>query len=78
MMAEILKEIYDAERKQRVVIYRNDTGTFGYFEEYFSEDPFEMCWIPKDRGVVGFYDSSKTAETEARANIDWLTFAENF
>ena len=72
MSIKKLKEIYDVERKRRVIIYQNDLGTFGYEQEYFSEDHFEMCWIPTGRKVVGFYDSAATAETEARANVDWL------
>ncbi len=70
--AEELKEIYDTERKRRVIILRWNTGTFGYEEEYFSEDIHEMCWIPKGRRIAGFYDTAERAEIEARANIDWL------
>jgi hypothetical protein len=72
VIAEELKEIYDSEKKRRVIIYRNNMGTFGYKQEYFSEDPFEMCWIPTGRDMVGFYDSQERAEIEARSNIDWL------
>ena len=72
MSDEEVKEIYNADKKRRVIIYRNDSGTYGYAQEYFSEDPFEMCWIPSGGEVVGFYDSAETAEIEARGNIDWL------
>lgn len=77
MIAEELKEIYDIERKRRVIIYSNDMGTFGYEQEYFSEHPFEMCWISTGRDMVGFYDSQERAEVEARSNIDWLKDLEN-
>lgn len=72
MGAEELKEIYDSNRKQRVIILHSDIGTFGYEEEYFSDDIHEMCWLPKGRRVVGIYDTAEKAEIEARANIDWL------
>lgn len=72
MDSEELKVIYAPERKRRVIILRRDNDTFGYEEEYFSEDPHEMCWIPKGRRVVGYYDTAERAETEARGNIDWL------
>ena len=77
MIAEKLKEIYDSERKRRVIIYRDDLNSFGYVQEYFSEDPFEMCWIQTGRRVAGFYDNPERAEIEARGNIDWLKDLEN-
>ena len=54
MIAEELKEIYDSEQKRRVIIYRDELGRFGYIQEYFSKDPFEMCWIPTGRKIAGF------------------------
>lgn len=72
MLEEILKEIYDADKKRRVLIYRTDTGKFSYTQEYFSEHPFEMCWIPTGGKMIGIYDTEKTAGIEARVNIDWL------
>jgi len=72
MSIQSLKEIYDADRKQRIIIYRTHTGQFSYTQEYFSEDPYEMCWIPTGREMIGIYDTEEKAEIEARANIDWL------
>ncbi len=72
MSVEEIKEIYNADKKRRVIIYRGDSGRYGYEQEYFSEDPFEMCWIQTGRAVAGFYDNAETAEREARGNIDWL------
>ena len=72
MSIQPLKEIYDTNRKQRVIIYLTDTGKFSYTLEYFSEDPYEMCWIPIGLEMIGIYDTEETAEIEARANMDWL------
>jgi len=71
---ERIKEIYDDDRDQRVVISRRDSGTFYYFEERFSTDPYEMCWIPRSQHLTGFYESAERAESEARSNVDWLQF----
>jgi hypothetical protein len=66
------KIIYDESHKRRVKILRRESGTFYYEQEYFSDEPLEMCWIPTGRRVTGFYDTKETAEIEARGNIDWL------
>ena len=72
MTDERVKEIYDGINKQRVVIYRRESGSYFYEEEHFSEHPTEMCWVPYSQLPIGIYDSQEKAEIEARANIDWL------
>ena len=73
-----VKAIYNENKNQRVIILQRDTGTFAYEEEYFSNEPLEMCWIPTGRRVIGFYDTKERAESEARANIYWLKTPEEF
>jgi hypothetical protein len=71
-MPERIKEIYDELGLQREVIVRNNSGTFTYAVEYFSDEPLEMCWIPQESSHVGIYDTAERAEVEARAGVDWL------
>jgi hypothetical protein len=70
---ERVKEIYDKDAKRRVVIFRRASGSYSYEVEYLSEHPLEMCWVPARRRVVGFYESRERAESEARANVGWLS-----
>jgi hypothetical protein len=71
MEDERIKEIY-GDSHRRVVISRRDSGTFYYFEEYFSTHPYELCWIPRSGHHIGFYETAERAESEARSNVDWL------
>ena len=66
-----MEEIYDEERKRRVVIFRRDDGQWSFVEEYFSEHPFEMCWLPT-RSNVSICATRETAWREARGRVDWL------
>jgi hypothetical protein len=75
MPDERVKEIYDDAGKRRVVIFRREAGSFYYQLEHFSEHPLEMCWIPGRQLPIGIYESEERAETEARANVDWLNDA---
>lgn len=72
MDTSTVQEIYDEDEERRVVIFRRGDGTFFYEEEYFSKHEHEMCWIPKKKQTIGFYDSRETALREAIANTDWL------
>ncbi len=67
-----VKEIYDADRSRRVVIYKRDDGTFGIEQEYFSNEPRELCWIPRGGRTESFLDSLERAEAEARGRFEWL------
>ncbi len=66
-----MEEIYDDNRKRRIVIFRRDDGHWSFVEEYFSEREFEMCWIPV-RGSISICDTRETALREARISVDWL------
>lgn len=74
MPIETIKEIYDQPRQRRVVIFRHETGTFGYELEYYSAEPRELCWCPNRSGSHGIYDSAERAESEARDKVKWLKF----
>jgi len=38
--------IYNDERNRRAIIFQRDDGSFGFLEEYFSDEEYEHCWIP--------------------------------
>jgi hypothetical protein len=66
-----LKIVYDDSKKRRVVIFRS----FGFEEQFFSDEPLEMCWIP-----IGapprpncHSDTPERALIEARGRINWLS-----
>ena len=67
-----VRVLQDSEGKRRVRIFRCNTGTYYFEDEYFSEHPLERCWIPIRGGAVGFYDSEQTALRKVKANVDWL------
>ena len=71
--AKRLRKIYDRTGKRRGILFRRcEPGRFGFEEQHFSEHPQERCWIPVGEKTAGLYDSEERAESEARANVDWL------
>ena len=58
--------------KRRVLIVDRGGGRFGYNEEYFSEDPDEMCWVALPQYPLTICESAESAEREARGCVDWL------
>lgn len=67
-----VRTISHADGKRRVHIVDRGDGTYGYEEEHFSDDPFEMCWVPRRQFPLTICDSSQRAEREARAAVAWL------
>jgi hypothetical protein len=59
------------DRTLRVFMITNGDGTLGRWTEYFSEDPYEMCWVECTEGA-SFYDSEETAIREIYSNYPWL------
>jgi hypothetical protein len=68
---EVLQTLYSPDRTRRLHIVRRENGTFGIEEEHFSNDEFEMCWIPRSSHSV--FDSAETALREARGRVSWLS-----
>jgi hypothetical protein len=56
--------------KRRVFLIARRDGMFGRWSEYFSEEEFEMCWVPDDRGG-SFYDSQDAAVSEIHSAYPW-------
>jgi hypothetical protein len=73
-MDEVLQTLYSPDRTERVHIFRRESGTFGYEEVYFSNDEYEMCWVP--RGSLSVFDSAETALREERGRVSWLSTPE--
>ena len=65
--------IYSPDRGRRVTIFRRADGTFGFFEEYYSQDRFEDCWIPLfNRHTESYCDSLETVRREVYGRVAWL------
>lgn len=54
----------------RVFLVANEDGTFTSWTEYFSEDPYEMCWVDCTPGA-SFFDCEETAIREIHAEYPW-------
>jgi hypothetical protein len=69
-----VQTIYDDAKKRRVVIFMRDDGSFGFEEQWFSDDPQEMAWCPFGRPPRPncHCDTEERAVFEARGRIDWL------
>ena len=59
-MAEVpVRNIYRKDGRRRVVIFRRSVGsfgenTFGFEEQYFSDEPLERCWCPLSQVPLSF------------------------
>jgi hypothetical protein len=58
---KIIQTIYDDSRKRRVIIFHRNDGSFGFEEEFFSDEPLELAWLPSGRDLV-----------EACGRVEWL------
>lgn len=71
-MCEALRVFLHPDGKRRVLIVERGPGLYGFEVEHFSDDPFEMCWIPFGRYSYSLCDSIETAEREAFGRVEWL------
>jgi hypothetical protein len=71
-MKTLINELIAPDGKWKVQIFRRDDGTFGFESLRWSEEPFEMCWIPCGRYSECFTPTAEIAEREARGRVDWL------
>jgi hypothetical protein len=72
MSETVVKEVYDANRKRRVLIVQRSNGTFGYEEEPFSDEPLELCWRRFSQVPFSVCDSAEGALKEAQGRVKWL------
>jgi len=68
-----VKTIYDDTGKRRAIIFQRDDGTFGFDEEYFSDDPLEKCWVSASLHGECRCDSLEIAIRETVGRVDWLS-----
>jgi len=57
--------------KSRVFLVARSDGLFSKCSERFSEEEFEWCWLPDERGG-GLYDTAQTAEKNIRLEYPWV------
>jgi len=71
-----IQTITDKTLTRRVVVFRRDDGSFGFEEEWFSDEPLEKMWIPFGKYSVCRCDSEERALAEARGRVSWMADAE--
>jgi hypothetical protein len=68
-----VETIYDTDRKRRVVIFRRDSGSYGYREEYHHKnDLAEIEGWASLGGRACYYEDLETAKRELVENVPWL------
>ena len=72
MSETVLHEIYDSNRARRVLIVQRSSGSFGYEEEYFSQEPLELCWCRLSQVPFCICQSAEIALKEARGRVAWV------
>ena len=70
-------ELISPDGKWKVQVFRRDDGTFGFESLRWSEDPLEMCWIPRGRHSGCFTPTAEIAVREAMCRVGWLRDACN-
>lgn len=71
-MRETMRTITAPDGSRRILIERHASGFDSFEEQYFSDDPLEMCWCPLSPSSFAMCDSAETAEREARQRVSWL------
>ena len=66
-----IQTIYDDSRKNRVIVFQRDDGSFGFDAEHFSDEPLEMAWLSS--GFDSRCDTAEHALSEARGRVSWLS-----
>ena len=56
--------------KGRVFLVQRSDGHYSKYSEIFSEEEFEMCWLPEERSG-SLYDSIETAEHNIAVEYPW-------
>lgn len=68
----------DASGKRRCTVFAGGDGTYSFLEEKFSDDPYEMCWLPVTwRRSQPICASFEIALREARGRVEWLREVED-
>jgi len=54
--------------RRGIVIYRRKAGTYGYSDEFGSDDPYERCWIRREASAI--CGREETALYEAKGRLE--------
>jgi hypothetical protein len=73
MSYEVVETIYDSGRQRRACAFRRDDGTFGFYEEHYSDDQFEQCWVARWPATESVCDTFETVLREIHGRVSWLT-----
>jgi hypothetical protein len=77
MSRRTITTIYDDAKKRRIVVYERDDGGFGFHEDYFSEVPSEMAWLPLPTGYGCICDTLEILMREMRGRVAWIAEVRN-
>lgn len=73
MSDEPVETVYDDARKHRVVIFRRESGTYGYREEYhYNNELAHLEGWASLGGRACYYDDLETAKRQVVENVPWL------
>jgi hypothetical protein len=75
MSHKVVETIWDTGKKRRIHIFCRDDGTFGFYEEHFSDEPYEHCWIPRSPATESFCDTLEAVIREVHGRVEWLRTA---
>ena len=67
-MQEVVETVYAPDNKRRVTIFKRANGSYGLEWEVYSDDPYELCWIPTPK-FVSICDGLDIARREARGRL---------
>ena len=73
MNSSPIDTLYSTDGKRRIVIFRRESGTFGYREErYFQNDIANTEGWASLEGRSCYWDTLETAKREISENVTWL------
>ncbi len=72
MTETTIKVITNSDGTRRVLIVKVSDTRFNFCEEYWSDDPFERCWLSGRQQFATICSSAEEAEREARGRVAWL------
>jgi len=64
--------IHSPDRLRRVTVFQCDDGTYGFHEEYFPEEPLELCRVATGRSGNPFCATLEIVLREVAGRVDWL------
>jgi len=78
MSEKPVETIYANDQKRRVVIFRRDSGSYGYREEYHYKNDLAHTegWASLG-GRACYYEDLETAKRELVENVAWLAERKN-